>query len=145
MRLWHHKLIPVLPRQQLLGQHREVCALRGLGWGRKHSTVDYVFLHSWEHLYHYHILVMDEMKARGYSPNPKWADYYYRGKRCDPLVPEWVSRSRSDPLYPEHDHYNLIGCAGLLRGRIRKRPDRYTDQDKYRLSAWLSENNFQLL
>ena len=43
MRLWHQSLISLLPRQQLLGQHRECCALRGKGWGRKHATVDYVF------------------------------------------------------------------------------------------------------
>ena len=42
MRLWHETLIPLLPRQQLLGQHREVAALRGKGWGKKHATVDYV-------------------------------------------------------------------------------------------------------
>ena len=35
MRLWHEALIPLLPRQQLLGLHRETCALRGKGWGRK--------------------------------------------------------------------------------------------------------------
>ena len=47
MRLWHETLIPLLPRQQLLGQHREVAALRGKGWGKKHATVDYVFTHSY--------------------------------------------------------------------------------------------------
>ena len=34
MRLWHEELISKLPRQQLLGQHRECCALRGNGWGK---------------------------------------------------------------------------------------------------------------
>ena len=34
MRLWHEALLPKLPRQQLLGQHREVAALRGAGWER---------------------------------------------------------------------------------------------------------------
>ena len=29
MRLWHEALIPALPRQQLLGQHREAAGLRG--------------------------------------------------------------------------------------------------------------------
>ena len=43
MRLWHESLISKLPRQQLLGQHRECCALRGNGWGKKHSVVNYVF------------------------------------------------------------------------------------------------------
>jgi len=46
MRLWHEKLIPILPSAQLNGQHQECCALRGNGWGKKHSTVNYVFNHS---------------------------------------------------------------------------------------------------
>ena len=39
MRLWHEELISKLPRQQLLGQHRECCVLRGNGWGKKHARV----------------------------------------------------------------------------------------------------------
>ena len=35
MRLWHQDLIKLLPREQLLGQNRECCALRGNGFGRK--------------------------------------------------------------------------------------------------------------
>ena len=31
MRLWHEQLIPILPKNQLLGQHRECCAIRGDG------------------------------------------------------------------------------------------------------------------
>ena len=54
MRLWHEKLISKLPRQQLLGQHRECCALRGNGWGKKHATVDYVFHYSPYKLFQYH-------------------------------------------------------------------------------------------
>lgn len=65
MRLWHQALIPKLPRPQLLGQHRECCALRGNGWGKKHATVDYVFTHSPYLLYCYHELIMEEMSKRG--------------------------------------------------------------------------------
>lgn len=31
MRLWPEQLIPILHKNQLLGQHRECCALRGDG------------------------------------------------------------------------------------------------------------------
>ena len=31
MRLWHEEIILLLPKNQLLGQHRECCALRGNG------------------------------------------------------------------------------------------------------------------
>ena len=60
MRLWHEALLPYLPRQQLLGQHRECCALRGRGWGRRHSVVNYVFTHPKEWLWAYHMRVMKE-------------------------------------------------------------------------------------
>ncbi len=46
MRLWHEQMINRLPKNQLLGQHRECCALRGNGWEKKHRTVDYVFFHT---------------------------------------------------------------------------------------------------
>lgn len=51
MRLWHQDLIWRLPRQQLLGQHREIAALRGRGWDKPHSTVNYVFQYSPYKLY----------------------------------------------------------------------------------------------
>ena len=72
MRLWHEDLIGHLPRPQLLGQHRECCALRGNGWGKKHATVDYVFSYSPYVLYQYHTLIMDEMERRGYNVTPEW-------------------------------------------------------------------------
>lgn len=80
MRLWHQKLIKYLPRQQLLGQHRECCALRGKGWGKKHKIVDYVFTHNPNKLVAYHLLVMREMNRRGYNPDRIWTFPNYRGK-----------------------------------------------------------------
>ena len=80
MRLWVQQLIPYLPRQQLLGQHRECCALRGAGWGRKHSVVNYVFTYDPAYLVAYHYLIMKEIEDRGYNPDTIWYDYNYRGK-----------------------------------------------------------------
>ena len=58
MRLWHEQIINILPKNQLLGQHRECCALRGNGWMKKHRTVDYVFLYSPYHLFTYQQLLL---------------------------------------------------------------------------------------
>ena len=63
MRLWHQDLLPLLPRQQLLGQHRECCALRGKGWGKPHGVVNYVFEHPLETLEDYHFAVMMNNKG----------------------------------------------------------------------------------
>ena len=72
MRLWHEQLIPLLPKNQLLGQHRECCALRGNGWNKKHKTVDYAFSYTPYHLFIFHSLVMDEMEKRGYKVSAEW-------------------------------------------------------------------------
>jgi uncharacterized protein (TIGR02328 family) len=116
MRLWHQKLIPFLPRQQLLGQHRECAALRGNGWGRPHATVNYVFNYSPYKLFQFHMLVINEMKKRGYNPDMQWADPFFRGKKCIKYSePEQVSLK--DPIYPEHDEDYLKSCLLNLKNK----------------------------
>jgi uncharacterized protein (TIGR02328 family) len=125
MRLWHQFLIPYLDRQRLLGAHRELCALRGKGWGRKHATVDYVFTHRPEWLVAYHHLIMDEMKRRGYNPDPKWESPEYRGTTlgydakfadADIVDDQYVyAKYKGGTIYPEHDPDYLEECIGLLK------------------------------
>lgn len=107
VRLWHEGLIPVLPRQQLLGQHRECAALRGRGWGKAHATVHYVFSYSPFKLYQYHVLVMEEMRRRGYHPDEKWYDSLYRGKYISAYT-ALRPIEKTSPIYPEHNaqYYN---------------------------------------
>lgn len=109
MRLWHQDLIKELPRNQLLGQHRECCALRGKGWGKKHSTVDYVFQYSPYYLYEYHLLVMKEMTKRGYNVSQEWWNKNYRGKRLLAYNNLEVEDTKC-PIYPEHNANYLRDC-----------------------------------
>ena len=115
MRLWHKDLIPYLPRQQLLGQHRDVCALRGLSWGKKHATVDYVFKHPYGWLVWYHYLVMYEMMDRGYNVDDKWLCGFYRGKQ----IGYDYSKRISYGDYPEHNTVYLAECLlNLMRKNV---------------------------
>ena len=116
MRLWHEDLIPQLPRPQLLGQHRECCALRGNGWDRKHATVDYVFTHSPYRLYAYHRLIMEEMADRGYNVSPEWLDKNYRGKTCPPYE-NLAEEKLNSPIYSEHDAAYYEECLANLRDK----------------------------
>lgn len=128
MRLWHQKLIWHLDGKRLLGQHRECCALRGRGWGKKHSVVDYVFRYGLAHLYEYHKLVMNEMIRRNYNVDDRWYDEAYRGRSLPPATmveigvyvplvgPEshWASRFM---IYPEHDDRYLKECLLNLKSK----------------------------
>jgi uncharacterized protein (TIGR02328 family) len=120
MRLWHQDLIPLLDRQRLLGQHREICALYGLGFGKKHATVNYVFNYPLEALYAYHILIINEMNKRGYKVSEEWNYPNYRGKRCEPyqantrLIQHYLSQNK---VYFEHDGNYLKECIENLKGK----------------------------
>ena len=127
MRLWHESLIPKLPRQQLLGQHRECCALRGRGWGRNHSVVNYVFKYDPAHLVAYHYLVMNEMQARGYNPSKIWYDIDYRGTSLGEET-SWcnsvtmlelldAAENHNHMIYPEHNDEYLQECIDNLKGK----------------------------
>lgn len=129
MRLWHQSLIPCLDDKRLLGQHRECCALRGKGWQRKHSTVNYVFKHDPATLVAYHLLVMKEMSDRGYTPDPEWYSPSYRGTDlghqhdwcdCKIIADALDDRVNKRPLkiyYPEHDDAYLIECLKNLESK----------------------------
>ncbi len=117
MRLWHEALISKLPRPQLLGQHRECCALRGNGWGKRHATVNYVFEHSPMMLVRYHRLIMDEMKRRTYNVDPLWEEASYRGKACEPWPDQELAALNHAAAYPEHDEAYLQECLDNLAGK----------------------------
>lgn len=125
MRLWHQSLISKLPRQQLLGQHRECCALRGAGWGRKHSVVDYVFTYEPDKLVAYHYLIMDEMIKRGYHPDLTWKKVDYRGKTIG-FEKNWcdiekvlnlvnLASTNNQNIYSEHNDNYLKECLDNLK------------------------------
>ena len=124
MRLWHQDLLPLLPAPQILGQHRECCALRGKGWGRPHSTVNYVFTHPRWWLWLYHMQVMYEMLSRGYHPDVCWYTYDYRGKNL-PRSFELLAASEVNAkiqknrvcgvIYPEHNYQYLTECIDNLK------------------------------
>ena len=125
IRIWHESLLPKLPRQQLLGQHRECCALRGAGWGRKHSVVNYVFEHLPERLIAYHWHIMDEMEHRGYHPDRIWDNPNYRGKTIgiqegwadEDIVDMWHNLPKGSLIYKEHNDEYLKECIENLKAK----------------------------
>jgi len=119
LRLWHQKLIRKLPRQQLLGLHREICGMRGKGWGQNHSTVNYVWDYATIRLITYHFMVLKEMEERGYNPNQKWWEFAWRGKNMgydENFVEEVFTDEFSfdGNIFPEHDDQYLKECIGNL-------------------------------
>lgn len=73
MRLWHYKLIPYLPKSQLLDQWRELNII--FKKQDKHILINYVYEYHKLDLLVYSDLVIAEMLKRGYKLN---TNNYYR-------------------------------------------------------------------
>ena len=113
MRIWHKDLIPVLPRQQLLGQWREVCAIArniAVKGTPNHVLVNRVMEFPPAHLWKYGWLIYQEMRKRGYR-----ADYY--------KFEDWIREPEDDELIPSdfalfeewHGRRYLMQCLHNLQ------------------------------
>lgn len=74
MRLWHKDLIPVLPRQQLIAQWRECCAIASNIANKgtpNHILVNKVLDYPSCHFTEYTNRILKEMHKRGYKVNEK--------------------------------------------------------------------------
>ena len=97
-----------------LGNIENAVHLEEMDGGKKHKTVDYVFLYSPYHLFMYHLLVMDEMEKRGYKVSIEWRDKNYRGKQAekyDALEEKTIDK----PIYKEHNAEYMIECIENLQ------------------------------
>ena len=76
MRLWHTKLIGVLPKEQLVAQWRELSAIAGAiqkNGTPNHILVNFVLNYDYDHFISYAYYVREEMTKRGYrTMNSVW-------------------------------------------------------------------------
>ena len=123
MRLWHIGLIPVLPREQLVAQWREVSAIAGAIQQKgtpNHILVNFVLDYDFSHLISYAWYLRGEMTKRGYrTMNSVW-DKIMTLKKDDGdlrLIPvECVYAGKMNGEYLKICYYNLYEkylCGGI--------------------------------
>lgn len=120
MRLWHKDLIPVLPKQQLLGQWRE-CCLIAKNIAEKgtpnHILVNRIMDYPIEHFFRYGIRVMNEMERRGYKVDlykfTRWFDRLSAEREYESIFDTW-----HNDRYLKQCYYNLqekYDCGGITQ------------------------------
>ena len=111
MRLWHYKLIPVLPNKMLVSEWRECIAIKRQ-WEKgtlKHRLVSYVMEHSKEYFIEYVWLVQCELGRRNIKYQSKY--YYEIYGFCESDINE----DGEYTLYPEHNDRYLKQCLYNLQ------------------------------
>lgn len=103
MRLWHYKMISVLPRKQLLGQFRECAAIASMlnNDNLNHFIVNRVKDYDRNHFIVYCKLIIEEMHARNFKTAPKVLELLEYGKAKNIIHKKWSH----DNVYLIDDNY----------------------------------------
>ena len=127
MRLWHKDLILVLPRQQLLGQWRECCAIAksiSTNGTPNHILVNKIMDYSMSHFYTYGKLVHRIMKLRGYKCNfDKFGHYFTYPHETEEIDHNKLFQNWHNKRYLQQCYYNLeekYDCGGITEDEWKK-------------------------
>lgn len=108
MRLWHYKLIPVLPNAMLVSQWRECIAIKRQ-WEKgtlKHRLVSYVMNHNKFLFNNYSNLVYEEMQRRNINCSSK----IHKEINEFGAISGWEFVLLDEIAYPEHNNRYLQQC-----------------------------------
>lgn len=113
MRLWHYKLIPVLPKKQLVSQWRECIAIKGM-WEKgklaNQPLVNYVMDYSKIYFFSYVRLVIGELERRKIKFNSKYYheifDFCEEDITIDNVLQIFIFDEHNE-RYLEQCYYNL--------------------------------------
>lgn len=133
MRLWHTKLIPVLPREQLVSQWRELSSIAGkiqLNDTPNHVLVNFVTDYDFDHFISYAYYIRQEMTARKYrTMNAVWDKIVSLKPNWTLLPIEEVYKEKMNEFYLIVCYYNLLEkyMCGMF--------------DNFEAIQWVYENN----
>ena len=111
MRLWHKKLIPALPRQQLIAQWRECSAIAGAiakNGTPNHVLVNKVLDYDFDEFITYSSLIRAEMLSRGYKiTNTVWNKITSLKSDWKPISTKELFKNWHNQRYLWQCYYNL--------------------------------------
>lgn len=120
MRLWHTSLIPVLPREQLVSQWRELSAIAGAIQKKgtpNHLLVNFVMDYDFDHFISYAKTVRDEMTKRGYrTVECVWQKIVSLKPNYTLIEPYYIYQNKMNWQYFLICYYNLYEkwtCGGI--------------------------------
>lgn len=139
MRLWHYKLIPYLPKSQLLAQWRELNSI--FKKQDKHILINYVYEYPKNDLKTYACIVIEEMKRRGFKINSRANFEAYFGEELLPApIDGKLFKNHHNFRYLQQCFYNLE--EKYDRGQADFSQEQYEALNEFVTKEWLDNNPF---
>lgn len=128
MRLWHKDLIEVLPRQQLLGQWRELNSIYKKQ--DKHILINFVYDYPKQDLYLYSMEIISEFFDRNYKINFDNFDNYFVDLPYKPIATnkDIIFKEKMNERYLKQCLCNLqekYDCGGISQEEWQKIEDKF--------------------
>ena len=137
MRLWHYKLIPFLPKSQLIAQWRELNSI--FKKQDKHILINYVYDYSGEDLFIYTKIVVFEMIDRGIQIKSfKNFEKYFRLKN-QKLLTYKIYRS---PFKKHHNDRYLLQCFYNLQEKYDRGQKDFSEEQYKKLENFVFHKEF---
>lgn len=136
MRLWHYKLIPYLPKSQLLAQWRELNSI--FKKQDKHILINYVYEYSKDDLFIYTNLVIKELFHRSVEIKDKsrlnCLNYFdYPPKKLHQLL----DKSESIIFKNHHTYRYLLQCFYNLQEKYDRGQKDFTEENYKKLENFV--------
>lgn len=117
MRIWHTDLIPVLPKQQLNGEWRELNTIFKAKKPVNHLLINFAYKYPKAHLLAYTIKILAERARRGYKYNTAAMNEYFTAEDYEQAEKITVPFSyKMDERYLTQCFFNLqekADCGGI--------------------------------
>lgn len=126
MRLWHYKLIPYLPKSQLLAQWRELNSI--FKKQDKHILINYVYEYNVQELHYYTDLVINEMGKRNIKIK-NWNNY-------NDMFDE-PTNIKLQPFKRHHNTQYLIQCFYNLQEKYDRGQKDFTREQYEKLEDFI--------
>lgn len=126
MRLWHYKLIPFLPKSQLLAQWRELNSI--FKKQDKHILINYIYDHDKEYLRTYTWEILNEMMKRHFKIGSEAltnACNYFEGKM--------FRNCEKDLHFPEHNIGYFRQCFFNLQEKFERGQKDFSFDEYYEI------------
>lgn len=141
MRLWHYKLIPFLPKSQLLAQWRELNSI--LKKQDKHILINYVYEYPKEDLLGYAYLLIEEMKKRKIKINSITNCISY----FDDMFLNEKIKVPCEPFINHHNYRYLNQCFFNLEEKYDRdqkdfSKEEYDRLEQFMISQFYKDNPF---
>lgn len=139
MRLWDYRLIPYLPKQQLVAQWRELNSIYKKQ--DKHILINYIYEYSKYSLMVYSQYVINEMKKRGYVIK-SFENYNKYFEDVDTINLEKFVEMKCNPYPVHHTERYLKQCFFNLQEKYDRGQKGFTEKVYEELLNYICEENY---